>query len=88
MYCRDPDGNHLETQVDNLENAEDATAMMGSAEFTENSVGTDFDPEELCAAVERGEDDATLKVRRETGLRGPEDIPTVLEMINTASVGA
>lgn len=88
MYYRDPDGNQLETQVDNFENAEEATAMMGSAEFTENSVGTDFDPEELCAAIERGEDEAALKVRREIGPRGPEDIPRVLEKINTASVGA
>ena len=88
MYYRDPDGNQLETQVDNFENAEDATAMMGSAEFTENSVGTDFDPEELCAAVERGEDEAARKVRKEIGRRGPEEIPTILARINAAPVGA
>ena len=88
MYYRDPDGNQLETQVDNFGNAADATAMMGSAEFTENSVGTDFDPEELCAAVERGEDEAALKVRKEIGPRGPQEIPTILARINAASIGA
>ena len=88
MYYRDPDGNQLETQVDNFDTNEDATAMMESPEFGENPLGTDFDPEELCAAVERGEDDTKLKMRKEIGPRGPEDIPNIMAGINAAPVGA
>lgn len=108
MYYRDPDGNQLETQVDNFDEPEDATNMMDSKEFMENPLGTwiqlfgavtynattypplgtDFDPEELCAAVERGDDDKMLKARREVGPRGPEDIPKIYASINSAPVGA
>lgn len=107
MYYRDPDGNQLETQVDNFDEPEDATNMMDSKEFMENPLGThnqsgrphtstlthtflgtDFDPEELCAAVERGENDAMLKTRTEVGPRGPEDIPKIYASINSAPVGA
>ena len=50
--------------------------------------GADFDPEELCAAVERGESDAELKIRKEVGPRGPADIPKIYASINAAPVGA
>lgn len=39
MYYRDPDGNQLETQVDNFDIPDDATAMMDSKEFMENPLG-------------------------------------------------
>ena len=57
MYYRDPDGNQIETQVDNFDDPEEATRWMSSPEFLENSLGADFDPEELCRRVERGEDE-------------------------------
>lgn len=88
MYYQDPDGNQIETQVDNFENPEDATAMMEGPLFAENALGTDFDPEELCAAIDRGEDETKLKVRKEIGPRGPEDAPAALEKIRSATVGA
>lgn len=88
MYYRDPDGNQLETQVDNFDTPDEATAMMESPEFSQNSLGTDFDPEEFCAAVERGEDDAKLKIRKEIGPRGLEEIPKIIASINAAPVGA
>ncbi len=88
MYYRDPDGNQLETQVDNYEEPDDATAFMSGPHFTENPLGTDFDPEELCAAVERGDDDSALKVRKEIGPRGEEAIPEIMAKIETAKVGA
>ena len=53
-----------------------------------HTIGTDFDPEDLCAAVERGEDDSKLKIRKEVGPRGPEDIPKIYAKINAAPVGA
>lgn len=88
MYYQDPDGNQLETQVDNFEDPDDATAMMEGPEFAENALGADFDPEELCAAVERGEDEDKLKTRDNVGPRGPEDAPKVLAKILDATVGA
>ena len=88
MYYRDPDGNQLETQVDNFDNADDATAMMSGPLFEENSLGVDIDPEELCAAIERGEDEAELKKYKTAGPRGPEDIPNIFESIRAAPVGA
>lgn len=56
--------------------------------FAENALGTDFDPEELCAAVERDEDEAKLKMRKEVGPRGPEEAPIALAKIREATVGA
>ena len=88
MYYQDPDGNQLETQVDNFENPDDATAMMAGPEFEENALGADFDPEELCAAVERGEDEEMLKKRKDVGPRGAEEAPVVLAKIGDATVGA
>ena len=88
MYYQDPDGNQLETQVDNFENPDDATAMMTGPEFAENALGADFDPEELCAEVERGEDEEKLKTRKNVGPRGAEEAPKVLAQILDAKVGA
>ena len=88
MYYQDPDGNQLETQVDNFDEPDDATAMMSGPLFAENALGTDFDPEELCAAVDRGDDEALLKIRKEVGPRGAEEAPVVLAKIQNAPVGA
>ena len=51
-------------------------------------LGADFDPEELCAAVERGEDESMLKVRKNVGPRGAEDVPKILAQVQNAPVGA
>jgi catechol-2,3-dioxygenase len=69
MYYTDPDGNRIETQVDNFDTAEEASAFMASAEFAQNPIGTDFDPEELCRRLERGEDHRLIKTRVESGPR-------------------
>ena len=55
MYYKDPDGNQIETQFDNFETAEEATAMMQTPAFHENALGADFDPEDLCRRVEAEE---------------------------------
>jgi catechol 2,3-dioxygenase-like lactoylglutathione lyase family enzyme len=75
MYYMDPDGNRLESQVDNFEGAEEATAFIASASFRENPVGVDFDPEELARHVRSGEDDASIKKRADIG---PREIPTAV----------
>ena len=70
IYYKDPDGNMLETQVDNFDTVEEATEFMVSADFGENPIGTDFDPEDLIKRLKAGEDDASLKRRIEIGPRG------------------
>lgn len=69
MYYRDPDGNRIETQVDNFDTAEEASAFMAGPEFAQNPIGTEFDPEELCLRLECGEDHRVIKKRVETGPR-------------------
>jgi catechol-2,3-dioxygenase len=72
MYYKDPDGNKIETQVDNL-TKDEATAFMMSQEFSENPIGVDFDPEEFVRRVESGEDEASIKKRPTNGSRGSLD---------------
>ena len=74
IYFADPDGNKIETQVDNF-SAEQASAFMFSKAFEENPIGVDFDPEWLIERLKAGDDEAQLKKRREIGSRGPEDVP-------------
>ena len=69
FYYKDPDGNKIETQVDNM-TAEDATTFMTSREFGENPIGVEFDPEEFVRRVESGEDEAVIKKRPDDGPRG------------------
>ncbi|TPX13676.1 uncharacterized protein E0L32_005879 [Thyridium curvatum] len=75
IYYQDPDGNQLETQVDNFDTMEEADAFMTSAAFTENPIGVDFDPEELIVKHKAGVDDKLLKQRPNIGPRGPDSIP-------------
>ncbi|KAF3009184.1 hypothetical protein E8E14_005598 [Neopestalotiopsis sp. 37M] len=75
MYYQDPDGNQLETQVDNFDTVEAATAMMSSPEFTENPFGVDFDPEDIIRRLKHGESEASIKKRANIGPRGIESIP-------------
>ncbi|KAJ0306621.1 hypothetical protein COL5a_005987 [Colletotrichum fioriniae] len=73
IYYKDPDGNMLETQVDNFDTVEEATAFMMSDEFTENPIGVDFVAEEMIGALRAGGDEKVLKKRREIGPRGLPD---------------
>lgn len=54
MYYRDPDGNHLEFQIDLLD-ADAANAFMAGPEFAANPVGEPFDPIELVRHFDAGE---------------------------------
>lgn len=69
LYFHDPDGNELETQVDNFDSPEEANAFFRTKEFEMNPIGADFDPEELIARLKSGEDDKSIKTRRTTGIR-------------------
>ncbi|KAF9877907.1 glyoxalase/Bleomycin resistance protein/Dioxygenase [Colletotrichum karsti] len=77
IYYKDPDGNMLETQVDNFDTVEETTAFMTGANFTENPVGTDFDAEEMIEALRAGKDEKTLKKLRQIGPRGLHDFSSL-----------
>ncbi|KAF2162264.1 hypothetical protein M409DRAFT_69186 [Zasmidium cellare ATCC 36951] len=87
MYYRDPDGNMIETQVDNYDTAEEATASMLTEAFAKNSLGMDYDPEELCRRVESGEDEASIKKQGDVVPRGAEDLPNIRAKMMSSQVG-
>jgi catechol 2,3-dioxygenase-like lactoylglutathione lyase family enzyme len=53
LYYADPDGNHLEFQIDVLA-PEAADAFMQGPAFEANPIGESFDPDALAARVEAG----------------------------------
>jgi hypothetical protein len=56
--------------------------------FANNPLGVDFDPEELCAAIERGESESKLKQQNDRRTRNkPEDLMEVVAKMNTAQTG-
>lgn len=55
MYYADPDGNRVEFQIENMDNAEDLMAFMHSETFANNPIGVNFDPEKLLERFERGD---------------------------------
>jgi len=69
IYYKDPDGNKIETQVDNFPTVQEAGAFMVTPQFMENPVGVDFDPEELVARLRSGEDWTSIMKRPEIGPR-------------------
>ncbi|KAH7126486.1 Glyoxalase/Bleomycin resistance protein/Dihydroxybiphenyl dioxygenase [Dactylonectria estremocensis] len=75
IYYQDPDGNQLETQVDNFDTVDEASAMMASPEYAENPIGVDFDPQEMIRKLRDGEDEVALKRRPNIGSRGFDTIP-------------
>ncbi|PMD66541.1 uncharacterized protein K444DRAFT_624042 [Hyaloscypha bicolor E] len=57
IYYHDPDGNDIETQVDNFNTIEEANEFLKSPFFAENPIGRNFDPEELIRRLEAGYQD-------------------------------
>ena len=72
LYYKDPDGNKIETQVDNM-TAEKATDFMMSEAFQENPIGVDFDPEEFVRRLDSGEEEESIKERPRRGPRAVTD---------------
>ncbi|KAK5455845.1 hypothetical protein LTS15_005162 [Exophiala xenobiotica] len=77
IYYKDPDGNKLETQVDNFDTIEEANEFMNSTYFAENPIGTDFDAEELLQRIKWGASEAGLMRRIEIGPRALPDLGTM-----------
>ena len=69
MYYTDPDGNSIETQVDNFDSVKDANEFMAGDFFAENPIGPDFEAEELVQKLASGVDETDIKKRREIGPR-------------------
>lgn len=63
MYYKDPDGNRVELQVDNLPTSEAIDRWMKSGEFAANPIGVVFDPEDLLTRYRAGEPHASLIAR-------------------------
>jgi catechol-2,3-dioxygenase len=60
MYYRDPDGNKVELQIDNYDDAQAMHDFMRSAQFEKNPIGVDFDPDELARGYHAGKPQAEL----------------------------
>ncbi|EXJ74310.1 uncharacterized protein A1O5_02606 [Cladophialophora psammophila CBS 110553] len=69
MYYEDPDGNKLESQVDNFDDPVELQAFIKSDKFRTNPVGTDFDPLDLIKRLQSGEPEDSIKMRVESGPR-------------------
>jgi catechol 2,3-dioxygenase-like lactoylglutathione lyase family enzyme len=69
IYYQDPDGNEIETQIDNFEDPEDATKYMASKHFVENPFGVEFNPDDLANRLRAGESPESLKQRGDIGPR-------------------
>jgi catechol 2,3-dioxygenase-like lactoylglutathione lyase family enzyme len=75
MYYGDPEDNQVELQVDNYATVEEAGAFFFTEAFATNTIGVDFDPEDLLRRVRAGEDQGLIKRRPPSGQRGVDTIP-------------
>jgi catechol-2,3-dioxygenase len=69
MYYKDPDGNEIETQVDNFDTNEEVDRFMSGPAFADNPIGVDFEPEDLIKRLNSGEAESSIKRRPESGRR-------------------
>ena len=63
LYFKDPDGNRVELQVDNLPTHEAIDRWMRASDFAANPIGVVFDPDDLLARYRAGEALDTLLTR-------------------------
>ncbi|GGO99428.1 hypothetical protein [Wenjunlia tyrosinilytica] len=64
LYSRDPDGNHVELQVDAFDSVEEANTFMESPIHQNNPIGVEFDPGEMLGLLD-GVPAAALMARAE-----------------------
>jgi len=87
LYYRDPDGNQIETQVDNFDTLAEIDEFIKSPTFEENPIGVDFDPDELCKRIDSGESEESIKKRADVGPSDMDEVKAIMQRIN-APVGA
>ena len=61
LYYHDPDGNQLETQVDNFSRPEELAAFLRTPEFAANPLGIQFEPDRMVERYVRGDSEEDLK---------------------------
>jgi catechol 2,3-dioxygenase len=75
-YYADPDGNHVELQVDCFGDWQKSKAwMLGSDEFKANPIGVFVDPEQIAADHEAGMSFAEIHAKAMAGGYAPEQDP-------------
>ena len=75
-YYRDPDGNHVELQVDNFGDWSASTAWMRTSDdFHANPIGVFVDPARVADAAAAGEPFAEIHRRARAGEFAPEQAP-------------
>lgn len=72
IYYDDPDGNGIETQVDNFDTHEEGMQFIKSDGFADDPFGAPFDPEEFVRRVRSGEDEKVIKKRPDVEKRDVE----------------
>lgn len=72
LYYEDPDGNHVEMQVDNFATADEATAYMEGPEYDADPIGVRFRPELMVEARAAGVSAEQLMTREWATTTSPE----------------
>jgi len=63
MYYADPDGNQMEFQVDSYPTNEEANAYMHGPNYAANSLGVEYDPDELLTRLRAGAPESGMLLR-------------------------
>ena len=83
-YYRDPDGNHVELQVDVFGDwAKSSAFMRAGPEFHEDPIGKFVDPELVAAARAKGAGLADIHARAMAGEFAPDASPLELPQVET-----
>ena len=61
VYYKDPDGNILETQVENMDTVEEVSSFMEGEAYRTNPIGVDFEMEDLIRRLKSGVDQKSIK---------------------------
>ena len=77
IYYRDPDGNMVELQIDNVP-PEEATAYMRGEEFARDPFGPSFDPDVMLAALRSGVPESELTTRAWAMTCAQRNVPELL----------
>ncbi len=75
IYYADPDGNRVETQVDNYPTKAEGLAYIRGPDFARNVTGIDFDPDEMVAKVRGGASYEEMHRRIEAPRKNPTPRP-------------
>ena len=75
MYYADPDGNHVELQIDIFATPAETNDWLINSDFGTNPIGVKFDPAELISRYRSGEPADKLLERPRIQ---PQDVPAQL----------